>query len=55
MCIAKATYEMIVNEVQVPIIRRQLCDNWLDNLTISDGMICAGFENGGRDACQVNK
>lgn len=45
---------MIVNEVQVPIIRRQLCDNWLDNLTISDGMICAGFENGGRDACQVN-
>ncbi|XP_055917784.1 uncharacterized protein LOC129950036 isoform X2 [Eupeodes corollae] len=48
----KATYEPIVNEVQVPVIRRQQCDEWLDNLTVSDGMICAGFEEGGKDACQ---
>ncbi|KAM7345094.1 corin serine peptidase isoform 1-T4 [Cochliomyia hominivorax] len=47
-----ATYEPIVNEVQVPIIRRQQCDDWLDNLTVSDGMICAGYEEGGKDACQ---
>ncbi|XP_046809622.1 uncharacterized protein LOC111675906 [Lucilia cuprina] len=47
-----ATYEPIVNEVQVPIIRRQQCDEWLDNLTVSDGMICAGYEDGGKDACQ---
>ncbi|XP_065369118.1 uncharacterized protein Corin [Calliphora vicina] len=47
-----ATYEPIVNEVQVPIIRRQQCDEWLDNLTVSDGMICAGYEEGGKDACQ---
>lgn len=48
----KATYEPIVNEVQVPVIRRQQCDEWLDNLTVSDGMICAGVEEGGKDACQ---
>ncbi|XP_073813447.1 corin serine peptidase isoform X2 [Musca autumnalis] len=47
-----ATYEPIVNEVQVPIIRRTQCDEWLDNLTVSDGMICAGYEEGGKDACQ---
>lgn len=52
--LATATYEPIVNEVQVPIIRRQQCDEWLDNLTVSDGMICAGYEEGGKDACQVN-
>ncbi|XP_054739708.1 uncharacterized protein LOC129245529 isoform X2 [Anastrepha obliqua] len=48
----KSTYEPIVNEVQVPIIGRQQCDLWLDNLTVSDGMICAGYEEGGKDACQ---
>ncbi|XP_069964647.1 uncharacterized protein Corin isoform X2 [Bactrocera oleae] len=48
----KSTYEPIVNEVQVPIIGRQQCDVWLDNLTVSDGMICAGYEEGGKDACQ---
>ncbi|XP_075168916.1 corin serine peptidase isoform X2 [Haematobia irritans] len=47
-----ATYEPIVNEVQVPIIKRAQCDEWLDNLTVSDGMICAGYEEGGKDACQ---
>uniref|UniRef100_A0A1I8PRA4 Uncharacterized protein n=1 Tax=Stomoxys calcitrans TaxID=35570 RepID=A0A1I8PRA4_STOCA len=47
-----ATYEPIVNEVQVPIIRRTQCDEWLDNLTVSEGMICAGYEEGGKDACQ---
>lgn len=42
-----------MNEVQVPIIGRQQCDLWLDNLTVSEGMICAGYEEGGKDACQV--
>lgn len=52
--LATATYEPIVNEVQVPIIKRHQCDEWLDNLTVSDGMICAGYEEGGKDACQVS-
>nr|XP_016940578.1 uncharacterized protein LOC108017919 isoform X1 [Drosophila suzukii]XP_036669786.1 uncharacterized protein LOC108017919 isoform X1 [Drosophila suzukii]XP_036669787.1 uncharacterized protein LOC108017919 isoform X1 [Drosophila suzukii] len=49
---AKSTYEFIVNEVQVPIITRNQCDEWLDNLTVSEGMVCAGFDDGGKDACQ---
>lgn len=48
----KSTYEYIINEVQVPIITRNQCDEWLDNLTVSDGMVCAGFDDGGKDACQ---
>ncbi|EDW79846.1 uncharacterized protein Dwil_GK18003 [Drosophila willistoni] len=48
----KSTYEFIINEVQVPIIPRNQCDEWLDNLTVSEGMLCAGFEDGGKDACQ---
>ncbi|KMY92016.1 uncharacterized protein LOC6733393 [Drosophila simulans] len=48
----KSTYEYIVNEVQVPIITRNQCDEWLDNLTVSEGMVCAGFDDGGKDACQ---
>ncbi|ALC42037.1 Corin [Drosophila busckii] len=48
----KSTYEHIVNEVQVPIITRSQCDEWLDNLTVSEGMVCAGYDDGGKDACQ---
>ncbi|XP_032291566.1 uncharacterized protein Corin isoform X2 [Drosophila virilis] len=48
----KSTYEFIVNEVQVPIITRNQCDEWLDNLTVSEGMVCAGYDDGGKDACQ---
>ncbi|KAI8037280.1 uncharacterized protein LOC128255857 [Drosophila gunungcola] len=48
----KSTYEFIVNEVQVPIITRNQCDEWLENLTVSEGMVCAGFDDGGKDACQ---
>ncbi|EDW02212.1 uncharacterized protein LOC6559850 [Drosophila grimshawi] len=48
----RTPYEFIVNEVQVPIITRSQCDQWLENLTISEGMVCAGFDDGGKDACQ---
>ncbi|XP_060654943.1 uncharacterized protein LOC132790440 [Drosophila nasuta] len=48
----KSTYEYIINEVQVPVITRSQCDEWLDNLTVSDGMVCAGYDDGGKDACQ---
>lgn len=38
----------------MPIITRNQCDEWLDNLTVSEGMVCAGFDDGGKDACQVS-
>lgn len=50
--LAVSTYEWVVNEVEVPIVRRATCDQWLENLTVSEGMVCAGYESGGKDACQ---
>ncbi|XP_043476441.1 atrial natriuretic peptide-converting enzyme-like [Leptopilina heterotoma] len=47
-------YEPAVNEVNVPILKREDCNSWLGHkdLNITDGMICAGYPDGGKDACQ---
>ncbi|XP_063218704.1 atrial natriuretic peptide-converting enzyme-like [Bacillus rossius redtenbacheri] len=47
-------YEPAVNEVQVPVLNRELCNIWLQqrNLNVTEGMICAGYAEGGKDACQ---
>jgi len=52
---AGADYEPTVNEVQVPVLDRDLCNMWLKqkDVNITEGMICAGYEQGGKDACQV--
>ncbi|XP_050424656.1 atrial natriuretic peptide-converting enzyme [Adelges cooleyi] len=49
-----ADYEPTVNEVQVPVLDRDLCNTWLKqkDVNITEGMICAGYEQGGKDACQ---
>jgi len=51
-----ADYEPTVNEVQVPVLDRKLCNAWLKHkdVNITEGMICAGYEQGGKDACQVS-
>jgi len=52
-----ADYEPTVNEVQVPVLDRDLCNTWLKqkDVNITEGMICAGYQQGGKDACQVIK
>ncbi|KAG7205357.1 hypothetical protein KM043_007357 [Ampulex compressa] len=47
-------YEPAVNEVQVPVLNREICNMWLAHkeLNVTDGMICAGYPDGGKDACQ---
>lgn len=49
-------YEPAVNEVQVPVLNREICKLWLAHevSNFTDGMICAGYPDGGKDACQVN-
>ncbi|KAJ6642683.1 Enteropeptidase, partial [Pseudolycoriella hygida] len=47
-----AAYEPTVNEVQVPVLHRDLCNEWLVQLNVTEGMICAGYQEGGKDACQ---
>ncbi|KAL0267676.1 UNVERIFIED_CONTAM: hypothetical protein PYX00_009871 [Menopon gallinae] len=47
-------YEPAVNEVEVPVIQREVCNDWMiyRDYNVTDGMICAGFAEGGKDACQ---
>uniref|UniRef100_A0A182Q4B6 Scavenger receptor class A n=1 Tax=Anopheles farauti TaxID=69004 RepID=A0A182Q4B6_9DIPT len=47
-----ASYEPTLNEVNVPIVNRDLCIDWLETFNVTEGMICAGYQEGGRDACQ---
>lgn len=50
-------YEPEVNQVEVPVLNRELCNSWMEDreLNVTDGMICAGYKEGGKDACQVFK
>lgn len=49
----------VVRHVEVPVLENHLCNEMYskieDDVTvaISDDMMCAGFDFGGRDACQV--
>ncbi|XP_048507998.1 atrial natriuretic peptide-converting enzyme [Athalia rosae] len=47
-------YEPAVNEVNVPVLNRDICNQWLQHkeLNVTEGMICAGYPEGGKDACQ---
>lgn len=44
--LASASYEPTVNEVKVPILNRDLCNEWLVQLNVTDGMLCAGYSEG---------
>jgi len=58
-CDAAGVVSEVVQHVVVPIVERPLCNRLYDEiadkvkLDISDDMMCAGIEEGGRDACQV--
>lgn len=36
----------------MPILHRDICNEWLEMLNVTEGMICAGYKEGGKDACQ---
>jgi transmembrane serine protease 6 len=47
----------VLQHVNVPVIENNVCELWHRkrgiNIKIHDEMMCAGYEFGGRDACQV--
>ncbi|XP_068148186.1 trypsin eta [Drosophila tropicalis] len=42
----------LLQQVQVPVVDSTSCQEAYDWRPISDGMLCAGLPNGGKDACQ---
>ena len=44
----------LLQQVNVTVIENDLCESWMGEVgqRISDGMLCAGFKEGGKDACQ---
>ena len=49
----------VLQHVAVPVIENNVCENWHRrkgiDIRIYDEMMCAGYELGQRDACQVSK
>ena len=47
----------MLQHVAVPVIENEICEGWHKqrgiNIRIYEEMMCAGYEFGGRDACQV--
>lgn len=47
----------VLQHVPVPVIENPICEGWHKqrgiNIKIYDEMMCAGYESGGKDACQV--
>lgn len=41
----------ILRETVVPVISNQRCHTWMPEFNIGPRMLCAGFEQGGHDAC----
>uniref|UniRef100_A0A8B9MIG6 Peptidase S1 domain-containing protein n=1 Tax=Accipiter nisus TaxID=211598 RepID=A0A8B9MIG6_9AVES len=44
----------ILQEAEVPLISNERCQQWMPEYSITENMICAGYDTGGVDSCQVN-
>ncbi|NXI60948.1 ENTK Enteropeptidase, partial [Anseranas semipalmata] len=42
----------ILQEAEVPLILTEKCQQWMPEYSITENMICAGYDNGGVDSCQ---
>jgi len=44
----------ILQEAEVPLISNEKCQQQMPEYNITENMICAGYDIGGVDSCQVN-
>ncbi|KFZ62161.1 Enteropeptidase, partial [Antrostomus carolinensis] len=42
----------ILQEAEVPLISNEKCQQWMPEYSITENMICAGYDIGGVDSCQ---
>ncbi|XP_064008223.1 enteropeptidase [Pogoniulus pusillus] len=42
----------ILKEAEVPLISNEKCQQWMPEYSITENMICAGYDKGGIDSCQ---
>lgn len=54
--LSEAEYQKVIHQVEVPIVDFNTCQEWYSaqEVVISDTMLCAGFAEGQKDACQVS-
>ncbi|KAL2078506.1 hypothetical protein ACEWY4_026191 [Coilia grayii] len=43
--------EKTLQEVKVPVVGNDICNSLLGSVAVTDNMMCAGFLEGGKDAC----
>ncbi|XP_060226655.1 enteropeptidase isoform X3 [Meriones unguiculatus] len=44
----------VLKEADIPLVSNEKCQQQLPEYNITESMICAGYEEGGIDSCQVN-
>jgi len=57
-CISDGVLPQVLYEVNLPILNSKECSRALSTLNKpiqGDTIICAGFPDGGKDACQVSR
>lgn len=43
----------VLQEAEIPLVDQDLCQQQLPEYTITSSMLCAGYQEGGVDSCQV--